>query len=488
MRIWRAIALAGAALHPLALAAQPAPPAGMDAAARAVDAEAARHPNGSMTVGIVIRGRLAWVRSYGFTDLARRHPATADTVYRLGSITKQFTGYSLLALAAAGRVTLDAPVVRFVPEAAGALGPAGASVDLLALATHRAGLAREPEDAQPSYSRGPIADWQALTIAALAHTRAPFAAGDQGRYSNIGYAILGLAVERASGMPYIRFVERTLLRPLNMQSTGFSPTPSMLSRLSTGVRNSQGTDTAQVAAELAEGRGYRVPNGGLFSTVPDLARFMALEMGYAALGPLTPRKLDENFASSFPATGGGRFGVGFTVEAFGARRLVGHNGLTTGYASSAFFDPDAKIGVICLGSAENMCQTRFVEVYAALAAAWRPVRAEREAVERALAERVRAQQPYPDGEAVLRRFVAELEAGAPDYARLGSVLGGAVRDHLPALEAQFQGLGAVQSVRFLRVDDGGADVYETRFANGGLQWTLTIRQGVLETAVMRPLP
>jgi len=462
---------------------------GLEAAARIIDAEAARHPNGSMTVAIVVRGDLAWVRSYGFADAQGQVPATPDTVYRIGSITKQVTGFALLRLVADGGARLDDPVVRLVPELRAALGDPAAPVDLLALATHRAGLAREPDDPDHVYSTGQIDQWRALASEALQHTRAPFAPNDRGRYSNIGYAALGLAIERASGSPYVDFVHDRITAPLGMSSTTFHLDDDGLARLAVGYRSSAGTDTAEAASEVAGGRGYRVPNGGLFSTAADLARFMAFEMGKAPRSPIHPALVADNFNRRYPAVDGGLFGVGFAEVTYGQRRLVGHSGLTTGYASSAYFDPDEQIGVICLGSAEDMCQSRFIDVYAALSPAWLPVAEARRAEQAAIALRVREQQPYEQGEAVLRQFIARLADGRPDYDRLGPVLGDAVRDNLALLQGQFSALGPVHSIEFAGVESGGADVYRVRFADSAMEWRITLTgEGVLETATMRPAP
>ena len=480
-------ALLGASLYASSATAQ-VDARQLEAAARIIDAEAAGHQNGSMTVALVVRGEVVWVRSYGYADEGRTIPATSNTVYRIGSITKQFTGFALLKAVAEGHVRLEDRVIDYLPELGPVLGADAPPVDLLALATHRAGLAREPDDPDYAYSTGVTDQWRQLANEALAHTRAPYAPNERSRYSNIGYAALGLAIERASGIDYVTFVEDRLIRPLDMHSTSFRPDEALLARLAVGYRSSSGSDTAESKSEIA-GRGYRIPNGGLFSTASDMARFLAFEMGAARHPPLDNATLEANFGRSFPSATGNRFGVGFTEEAHGERRLVGHNGLTTGYASSAFFDPEERIGVICLASAEDMCQSRFIDVYAELSPAWVPVAEALRAAKAASAARVVAQQPYPQGEVVLRRFIGELASGAPDYDALGEVLGGAVRDNLTALRNQFSGLGPLQSVAFLRVDPGGADVYETRFAGGALHWTLTVGEGdILETATMRTVP
>src|SRR5687768_13750127 len=100
------------------LSHQPVDAVSLASAARIVDAEAAKHAHGSMTVAIVDHGQMVWVKSYGFADAERRIPATPDTVYRIGSITKQFTGYAALKLVTERSAKFDDPIVRYVPELA----------------------------------------------------------------------------------------------------------------------------------------------------------------------------------------------------------------------------------------------------------------------------------------------------------------------------------------------------------------------------------
>jgi CubicO group peptidase (beta-lactamase class C family) len=339
--------------------------AGVDAA---FAAEQAAHPVGGMTVGVVDHGKLVWTRSYGLADMASKTPADRATVYRIGSITKQFTGLLLLKLAAEGKVKLDDPASKYLPELGSVrnIGAAAPSITLLSLATHRAGLSREPDDM--ATLSGPIDRWEVSTRQALAHTSFAFKANDQGVYSNIGYAALGLALENATHVPYTELVEREILKPLGMASTSFRPDAAMKARLARGYSAQGGApSSAQADSELVKGRGYKIPNGGLFTTVDDLARFMAFEMGEGPAGVLPPDTLTANFARSFPMQGGGRYGVGYMTERIGTLELVGHGGAVAGFTSSAFFDPRTKIGIVCLRSSEFGCEGRFLaEAFAAL--------------------------------------------------------------------------------------------------------------------------
>jgi CubicO group peptidase (beta-lactamase class C family) len=318
------------------------------------EAEAAAHSIGGITVGIVSGPNLIWTKSYGLADMEAGTPATRHTVYRIGSITKQFTALMLLKLADDGRLKLSDAVATYVPDVARIRNqPEGsAPITLLQLATHRAGLDREPEGR--AFWSGPVSAWEETTRAALPHVSYRFEPGAKFFYSNIGYAILGLAIQSAAGEPYTDYVSERILRPLGMTSTDFEPTPAMRSTLAKGyqVRSGRG-DSAMAAAELATGRGYKVPNGALFTTVDDLAKFVSFEMGAGPAGVLNATTLHVNLDQAFPETDpNAAYGVGFERVSDGSRVVVGHTGSVAGYEAAAYFYPNSQKGLILLRNAE----------------------------------------------------------------------------------------------------------------------------------------
>ncbi|HEY3947582.1 serine hydrolase domain-containing protein [Phenylobacterium sp.] len=474
------VALLAGATGSTALA-QPALATDRAKALEAVDAafaaEATAHPVGSLTVGVVEHGRLIWTKTYGYADMDKKTPANRRTVYRIGSITKQFTAVALLQLARDGKVRLDDPAVKYLPELRTVQGfddAAAGQVTLLSLATHRAGLGREPGD--PSTLRGPIDAWEASVRAALARTSYAFKPNDEALYSNIGYAALGLALENAAGTPYTELVERKVLAPLGMTSSGFRPTPDMLARLARGygMRNGK-PDPTQADTELVSGRGYKIPNGGLFTTVDDLAKFLAFEMGDGPAGVLPRDLVAANVQRSFPMKGGGRYGVGFMIEPHGENQLIGHGGAVAGFTSAAYFDPRAEVGIVCLRSSDFGCEgDYFIEALAALAPAWRGEAQRLAAAATARARRVADQQPFPGGEAVLRRVMGELRAGKPDYGQMSDGLADTTRQQLPGLQAMLARMGDLQSLTFKGVGPNGADIYEAVFGGGKLAWRLVL--------------
>jgi CubicO group peptidase (beta-lactamase class C family) len=183
----------------------------------------------------------------------------------------------------------------------------------------------------------------------MPHVSMQFAQGDVGHYSNIGYAILGASLEVAAGQPYTAYVPAHILGPLGMTHSGFILTPDMRAHLARGYAVKDGVgDSAAADGELQTGRGYKIPNGGLFTTVGDLAKFVSLEVGAGPQSVLKPQSLQLWRSQFYPMPPNGTYGIAMTKREVNGRRLMGHNGAVAGFVAGAMFDPDAKVGVICL--------------------------------------------------------------------------------------------------------------------------------------------
>lgn len=349
------------------LLAEPASiaPTKLDAVEKIFALSAANAPEGSMTFGVVSGKDLVLTRSYGLADMRAHTPASADTVYRIGSITKQFTGVMLLQLEERGKLTLSDPVEKYLPAVKALRGwPPQRSITLLDLATHRAGLAREPVGCiDPALHEecsqvGPVSHWEQTLESALPRVTLESAPETRFSYSNVGYAILGAALEQPAGMPYTDYVAQNIFVPLGMTNTAFEAGPQMLTHLAKGyiVAKRGVVDESLATAELKKGRGYKVPNGAIFTTVGDMARFVSFEMGFGPPEVLKREALQANFARAFPAfNGSGEYGVGFMKEGAGHRVLIGHSGSVAGYSASAFFNPEEQVGVICLRNSSIPC-------------------------------------------------------------------------------------------------------------------------------------
>lgn len=340
-------------LAPAAERTGEAPPLERSIAAvdRLAAAELAKQDIGGCTVGIVVGPRLVWAKSYGLADIEKRIEATNEHVYRIGSITKQFTGLVLLQLVEDGVVNLSDPVTNHFPEFVRVENSFSNAppATLGQLATMTSGLAREPRNLR-RYLKGPVAEWENVLMSALPDTRFAHEPDTRYHYSNIGYAILGAALGRASEGTFVDHTRSRILEPLGMTHTAFEPNAAIRSRIAKGYALANGRPDGTFPAAQHAGRGYKVPNGALYTTVSDLARFISFQLGYGPESVLPRKSVKANFArvNSTNADLSSGYGVGFSMVRRDDLVFVGHGGSVAGYNAAAFLHRPTETGVIVL--------------------------------------------------------------------------------------------------------------------------------------------
>ena len=211
-------------------------------------------------------GQPAVRKSYGLADLEARTAAAPLTNYRLASVSKQFTAASVLLLAEDAKLKLDDPIRQWLPTLPAEADP----VTIRHLLTHTGGLI-DYEDVMPSGLTAQLHDADVLKILETQHTTY-FAAGKGYRYSNSGYALLSLIVEKASGQRYAEFLRQRIFKPLEMSNTvAFEDGISTVANRAYGYSFAQGrwqrTDQSDTSAVLGD--------GGIYSSIDDLARWDA---------------------------------------------------------------------------------------------------------------------------------------------------------------------------------------------------------------------
>ena len=319
-------------------------------------AEFAKDGVGGASIGVVVADKLVWTKNYGYADMEAKRVPTSDTVYRIGSITKQFTALALLRQVEAGKMQLTDPLEKYVPEIKALRGRKDGwpAPTLLQVATMMSGIAREPSGCG-DHSVGPLSVWKDKVLGCLPTTSYAHEPGTQYLYSNIGYASLGVAIERAGGKPFTDQVIEGVVAPLGMKRTGWEASAALRNDLAHGyVRRDGKGDRTGPDREL-EGRGYRVPNGNLFSTVNDLARFVMWELGTLEAPVIKRDTQTFNYGRSYSANGDmtSGYGLGFMVTRRGDMVALGHGGSTAGFRASALFHPRSRTGVVVLRNAEG---------------------------------------------------------------------------------------------------------------------------------------
>jgi CubicO group peptidase (beta-lactamase class C family) len=380
----------------------------------------------------------------------------------------------LMQLVAAGKVQFADPVERYLPEVMQiASRPKGAAqFTFLQLATMTAGLAREPDDAGPFWT-GPVSSWETTLLAALPHTSYTSVPGTEYAYSNIGYAILGAALARVAGQPYVEWQRSHVFKPLGMERTRFDIDPTMASDVAVGyeVKDDGTLDDRTAAQEARDGRGYRVPNGAIFTTVDDLARFVVFELGRGPDSVLARSTLDEAFGgivATDPFLQSG-YGLGFMAMRRDDYSFLGHSGSVAGYRAAMYYDRAYQLGVVVLrnvGGGKQDPNRLAVDILALLAAT------KRAEIQADIDRRVKAQVASAGSEAAVRRVIGELRLGRPDYDLMSAALARLTRRQITQEQATMAKLGALQSLSFKGVGPAGPDIYLATFANGSLEWRI----------------
>jgi CubicO group peptidase (beta-lactamase class C family) len=322
-----------------------------------IASELAKHPVGSVTAGVVSGKDLVWSKSYGDADIEKKLAADTDTVYRIGSITKMFTAVMLEQLVEAKKVHLSDPVEKYFPEINLVQDrfPDAPPITLIQLATHTAGLSREPDNTD-EYVKGAVADWVKTLIAAMPHTHYILEPGTRFSYSNIGYAILGAALERAAGEPYLDYLPKHIFQPLGMTHSAMQGNAQMAAHLSKGymlMGPSGPVDSTTAQREHQTGRGYKVPNGAIYTTVGDLARFASFLMGQGPDSVLKAASLEKfQLQTIVPAdlTLSRGYGIGFETERREGYTEFGHSGGVAGYSAELLMNRRTGVATIVLSN------------------------------------------------------------------------------------------------------------------------------------------
>lgn len=301
-----------------------------------------------------------WTGSWGTFSRDSSEPPTAATVFRAASVTKMFTGLMLLQLAERGRLRLSDPLEDYVPEFGAVRRPnERARPTLVQLATMTAGL--PPEVPSPGVNRElPPADFERCVLAVIPQISVVAEPGIRFAYSNLSYALLGLACSRAARAAYHDYVVREILQPLGMNRSGFGPTLGAVDALAPGYDLTDGEIDSATPEKEHLGRGYGLPAGGLYSTVHDLA----LVARFCLLGNervLTNASRELAYDGAVAADRDLNFGEGLGFAALrdlqGRHAATGHFGIVSGYKCGLVFNREAKRALVLCTSITRTADT-----------------------------------------------------------------------------------------------------------------------------------
>jgi len=322
----------------------------IDSFDKQLEEEHLRDTVGGLSVIVFIGNKIAWSRALGKADNEKGIDAGVSTVYRIGSISKTFTAYLMMLLVQDGTIGLDESVAKYLPEIKQLKWKEGcdsSEITFRELASHTGGLAMEPGlwDA----AAGPIGEWENKVLSSIPTTDVTFTPGTKFSYSNIGYGILGLALSRAAHKPFMQMVEDKIFKPLHMTSSFYIIPAGYEDRVAVGYHRSGfgAKPDGEVAKAEYAGRGYKVPNGGIYSTTGDLARFVMAQYGDSDQLAKKYREMMQTIQTPGDGKHGYGFGL-FVVNADDGSNFAGHVGSVAGYAAFMLFNPRSKVGAIVM--------------------------------------------------------------------------------------------------------------------------------------------
>ena len=306
--------------------------------------------------------RVAHLGAIGRADLAKDAPMARDSIFWIASMTKPITATAVLMLQDEGKLSVEDPIDKHLPEFQGLKGADGkpARVTIRHLLTHTSGMG----EASPAEARGVVDLAGLMPIYVSKPLR--FEPGSKWAYCQSGINTAARVVEVASGVPFDRFVERRLFAPLGMKDTTFYLAPDQLPRLAASYRRGPGGELEPASLRILDGKSpdsrdrFPAANGGLFSTAPDYARFCRMILNNGELEGRRYLKPESVALMTSAQTGGlktgftegNAWGLGWCVvrEPQGVTAALspgsfGHGGA---YGTQAWIDPSRKRAYILM--------------------------------------------------------------------------------------------------------------------------------------------
>lgn len=420
---------------------------------------AARHLPG-ISLAVVQNGRIVKAAGYGLASVELNAPATERTVYEIGSISKQFAANAILLLVEDGKIQLDDPLSKYLTRTP----PAWSGITIRHVLTHTAGLADfDTGNIGFSYRREYTAD---EFVELLGAQPLGFAPGDRWNYTN-AFPLLGIVVERASGMPYVEFVRRRIFEPLGLESARFKSATEVVPHRADGYLYKDG--------RYQHGETLRpmiiAPNGGILINVVDFAKWdIALTTG-KLLRPesveamTTPVRLNDSRTVSH--------GLGWFVDTFAGHTFGAHWGTTvTGHSAVIRRYTADRVTVIMLANLDDgglgidAMSKRIADMFVpGVAVQGLPVVAEEPAVTSRMRAALGAVAAGLDHDAVVPGFAARLPQ--PVRTRLGDAI---------TAPTEWVSLGEeVVTARHFNLDPALARLRRYRVTAGATPRYLTVR-------------
>ena len=323
-----------------------------------------------MAVVVVRDTAPIYMKGFGWADLEARRPVTPQTVFYVASTTKSFTGLGAAILDRQGKISLDAPLGRYLSGLRLERGLSADSITLRALLTHTHGIGHGPVDYRLAYTGEHEGN---AHLARLLAEHAPAARGRAFQYGNIGYNVAAVAIDSAIGESWKHWLDRLLFTPLGMRSTTAYVSRIPGERLAMPYRV-ESSGFARIPYGKTDANMQSA--GGLVTTAEDMARWLEAHINGGRLDgrQVLPADAVAESHRVLAATSGRRrglpvvgYGLGWNVVLMGADTLLEHGGGFSGFTTHMSFVPRHRVGVVVMINDNTpLADMVAMEVYRAL--------------------------------------------------------------------------------------------------------------------------
>jgi len=289
----------------------------------------------SAAVAVVRGSDTIVMRSYGYADIDKKRPAGPNTVYEIGSITKQFTSSAIMRLVEQGRINLDDDMSKYLPD----FPLQGHRVTIRRLLNHTSGI--HSYTSNPAWQKTWAQDLSPDSIVGFVKRDTfDFAPGAQYRYNNTGYVLLGMIIEKVTGQPYAKYLNEQFIKPLGLRQTGYCPNHPPDTTYALGYSATGGRIVPAQYLSLT----HPFSAGSICSTVRDYLVWQRALHGGRVVNAASYR------AMTTPDTlNNGRrmtYGFGLEMSPMGSHRMISHSGGINGFTTDQLWFPDDSLSVI----------------------------------------------------------------------------------------------------------------------------------------------
>lgn len=307
----------------------------------------------SLAVGIVHGDQLVYATAIGVADRRSAQPATIDTLYEIGSVTKTFTATLLAILVDEGRLQFDDPVASYLPgdPPISDQPDIGSTITFRQLATHTSGLARDALNFAAAYLNHDIYSDDDL-LAAARQSPLLFYPGAGRSYSNLGFGLLGFAMERAADESYDAMLHSRILAPLGMNNTHIADRPEDFAGVASGYHSFDSYWPVPPAPS-----GVLAPAGAIISNIPDMAKYLSANLRAADATDTAPLSVAMRTALTLrigPACGKSQALGWQTRDDEEFEGILWHGGALNGQTAFVAISPESDTGVVVLTNTWRM--------------------------------------------------------------------------------------------------------------------------------------